>query len=105
MGEVAARWGDAVFGALVSDPALAEALRAEMRSLPFEFFRSKVPVPPAWPTHPCAYLQLSAAYDADAAEARRRGWSVARRDGSHLDPATRPEPTAVALDRLLEQML
>jgi len=98
-------WGDETFAALVPDPALAAGLRAEMRHLPLDFFRAQVPVPPDWPARPCGYLQLSPAYDAEFTEARARGWTCARRDGTHLDVATRPESTAVALDRILEQML
>ncbi len=98
-------WGDETFAALVSDPALADGLQAEMRRLPLGFFRAEVQVPPGWPTHPCGYLQLSPTYDVEFAEARARGWTCARRDGTHLDVATRPEPTAAEVDRILEQML
>ena len=97
-------WGDGAFEAMVPDAALAAGMRSEMRSLPLDFFRSEVAVPPGWPDTPCAYLQLSPAYDAEAADARARGWSVAERAGTHLDPATRPVPTAAALDALLERL-
>jgi hypothetical protein len=97
-------WGEGAFDAMVPDAALAAGMRSEMRSLPLDFFRSEIPVPPGWPDSPCAYLQLSPAYGAEAAEAGGRGWSVARRDGTHLDVATQPGATAAALHDLLAQL-
>jgi hypothetical protein len=97
-------WGEETFAALAPQRSTADGMRTEMRRLPLEFFRSEVPVPPGWPDTPCAYLQLSATYDGEATEARARGWTVARVDGTHLDIATRPAETAAALDRLLEQL-
>jgi hypothetical protein len=48
-------------------------------------------VPDRWPAHGARYVQLSAGYDADAAEARARGWDVrGGRDGEHLDVANSP---------------
>ena len=41
-----------------------------------------------------AYLHLSPAYDADAAEAAARGWPVRSIPGQHLDLATRPDMVA-----------
>jgi hypothetical protein len=54
-----------------------------------------------WPPPMCGYLQLSAAYDAEAAEGRRLGWATLRLDLDHLAPLTRPEPVASAIGRLL----
>ena len=97
-------WGEGAFEASVPDAELAARMRSEMRSLPFDFFRSTVPVPPGWPDTPCAYLRLSPAYDDEAAEARARGWSAARLHGTHLDVATRPATVATALDALLAEL-
>jgi hypothetical protein len=48
-------------------------------------------VPDRWPEAGARYVQLSAAYDRDAAEAGARGWPVAGGNGgSHLDVATEP---------------
>jgi hypothetical protein len=48
-----------------------------------------------WPERGARYVQLSAAYDGAAAEARARGWSVVGDGGgSHLDVAVRPERVA-----------
>lgn len=97
-------WGEETFAVLAPRISEADGIRTEMRRLPLDFFRSEVPVPQGWPDTPCAYLQLSAAYDAEATEARARGWTVAGLDGTHLDIATRPGETASAIDRLLEQL-
>jgi hypothetical protein len=97
-------WGDEAVAVPTPQSATAEGMQTEMRRLPLAFFRSEVPVPAGWPDTPCAYLQMSSAYAAAATEARGRGWTVDRVDGSHLDVATRPTETAAALDRLLEQL-
>jgi hypothetical protein len=94
-------WGEVVFDDLVPDRATADQLRAEMRALPLEFFRTDVPVPPDWPGTPSGYLRLSAAYDAEAADAEARGWTVVRADGTHVDIANSPDATAAAIDQLI----
>lgn len=64
--------------------------------LPLAFFEEPA-APVDMPTGlPCAYLRLSAACDADAAEALRRGWSEVRRDAHHL--AMVSDPAAVWSD-------
>jgi hypothetical protein len=37
------------------------------------FYDHEIAVPPRWSEQPCGYVQLSAAYDADDAEAIARG--------------------------------
>jgi len=56
-------------------------------------------VPDAWPDDGARYVQLSAAYDDAAAEARARGWPVVGNgSGAHLDVATDPARVADLLD-------
>jgi hypothetical protein len=82
----------------VPDPVLRAAIAAEAPRLSREFYAEAVPVPPSWPPPRVGYLQLSPAYDADAAEAARRGWPVRTLAGTHLDLVTRPaEVTAEIL--------
>jgi hypothetical protein len=54
-----------------------------------------VPVPDRWPDHDVRYVHLSPAYDAEAAAARARGWTVVGDGtGEHLDVANEPRRVA-----------
>jgi hypothetical protein len=88
-------WGEDVFDRLVPDAALRAAIRAEGHQLPADFYDVAVPVSEVWPEDGARYVQLSPAYDADAAEARARGWEVTGGPGgAHLDVATDPARVA-----------
>ena len=52
------------------DPGLRAALEADGHRLPADFYDVPVPVPSEWPEDGARYVQLSAAYDGAAAEAR-----------------------------------
>jgi hypothetical protein len=70
---------------------LRTAIEADGHDLPGDFYDVAVPVPDAWPEDGARYIQLSAAYDDAAAEARRRGWPVVGEPaGAHLDIANHP---------------
>jgi hypothetical protein len=84
-------WGPGGLDELIQDAGLRAAIRAEGHRLPGNFYDIAVPVPDAWPEDGARYVQLSAAYDDAAAEARTRGWPVVGGpDGAHLDIATEP---------------
>jgi hypothetical protein len=84
-------WGPDALDQLIPDARLRAEVRTEGHELPVDFFDVPVPVPDWWPEEGARYVQLSAAYDRDAAEARARGWRVVGRpDGTHLDVATDP---------------
>lgn len=88
-------WGAEAWAELVPDAPLRAAIEAEGHRLPADFYDIAVPVPASWPEAGARYVQLSAAYDSDAAEARARGWPVGGgRDGTHLDVATQPARVA-----------
>lgn len=92
-------WGPDAFTEVLPDPAVRAAVLAEGHELPADFFDVAVPVPERWPDGNVRYVQLSPAYDGDAAAARERGWEVSGyRDGSHLDVATRPAVVADLLE-------
>jgi hypothetical protein len=56
-------------------------------------------VPATWPDD-VRYVQLSAPYDGDAAEARARGWDVTGDGtGPHLDVTTHPARVVDMIDR------
>ena len=84
-------WGPDAMAELVPDAALRAAMRGEGHELPADFYEIAVPVPSDWPEDGARYVQLSAAYDDAAAEARARGWrSWARRAGAIW--TSRPSP-------------
>jgi hypothetical protein len=85
-------WGVDTMAELIPDPALRAAVEASTPRLPADFFDVAVPVPDRWPASGARYVQLSAGYDTDAAEARARGWQVrGGSDGDHLDIANDPQ--------------
>ena len=61
------------------------------------YYQEQVPVPAGWDDHRCAYVQFSSAYDAPAAEARRRGWDVRLLPGEHLHQVVDPDAVARTL--------
>jgi hypothetical protein len=88
-------WGPGGLDELIPDAGLRAAIRAEGHRLPGNFYDIAVPVPDIWPEDGARYVQLSAAYDDAAAEARARGWPVVGGpDGAHLDIATEPRRVA-----------
>jgi pimeloyl-ACP methyl ester carboxylesterase len=50
-----------------------------------------------WDHVPAGYIQASQIYDHATAEALRRGWPVAKLDGTHLDPTLRPVEMSEAI--------
>jgi hypothetical protein len=90
-------WGPDALAEQVPDPVLRAAIEAEASRLSRAFYAESVAVPASWPPARVGYLQLSPAYDADAAEAAARGWAVRTLPGKHLDLATRPAEVAAAI--------
>ena len=93
-------WAPEELAAELPDEALRTAIGAEALELPADFYEVAVPVPGTWPDDDVCYVQLSASYDGDAAEARARGWQVSG-DGTgvHLDVTTHPARIAAMIDR------
>ena len=67
-------------------------------------FEEVHPPVPQWPDAPAGYLQLSEAYENQAATARELGWPVAERESHHLAPLTDPAMVAESLRGLLGQL-
>lgn len=87
---------------LVPDTVLRAQIAEEAPEVPLAFLKEARPSV-QW-SGPAGYLQLSGAYDEDAAVAKRLGWPVRRLDANHLAPATDPEVVADALLRVLAAM-
>ena len=88
-------WGPDALVDLVPHEQRRRAIEAERHELPADFLDVAVPVPGSWPEEGARYVQLSAAYDDAAAEARRRGWPVVGGPSmAHLDVANHPSLVA-----------
>ncbi len=66
-------WGDEVLAGLVPDMAARQRFAAGCPRLPLAMFAEIYPPAPRWPDAPAAYLQLSEAYEDQAARARELG--------------------------------
>jgi hypothetical protein len=97
-------WGDEALAELLPDPGMRQAFAAGCPRLPLAMFTEVHPPAPRWPDAPAAYLQLSEAYEDQAARARELGWPVARRMTHHLALLTEPGMVAAALCELLGQI-
>ena len=90
---------------LIPDPAARRHFAAGCPRLPLAMFEEVHPPVPRWPDAPAAYLQLSEAYEDQAAAARELGWPVAERASHHLAPLTDPAMVAESLRDLLGKQL
>lgn len=97
-------WPADLVEALLPDAADRAALAADMPTLPRAFYDEAVPTPDGWADGPCAYLRLSAAYDAELAEAAARGWARSAIDANHLSVLTEPDRVLDALEALLDRL-
>lgn len=89
---------------LISDPQARQQFAAGCPRLPLAWFEEVHPSVPQWPDAPAAYLQLSEAYENEAATARELGWPVTERISRHLAPLTDSAMVAEALHGLLGQL-
>jgi hypothetical protein len=87
---------------LVPDTVLRAQIAEEAPEVPLAFLKETRPSA-EW-TGPAGYLRLSAAYDQDAAKARKLGWPVRRLESHHLATATEPDAVAAALLDLLAEL-
>jgi hypothetical protein len=67
-------------------------------------FEETLPPAPQWPDAPAAYLQLSEAYEDQAAKARELGWPVIEQMSHHLALLTEPGRVAGSLRELIGQL-
>lgn len=91
---------------LLPDRSMRESLIAEAPAVPLAVLDEPAPDWPALaPPRGCAYLQLSSAYDREAAQALARGWPVRRLDGHHLSIMTDPSLVAATIVDLADGLL
>jgi hypothetical protein len=97
-------WGEEELAALVPDPAVRQHFAAGCPRLPLAMLEEIAPPAPGWPDAPCGYLQLSEAYEDDAARARELGWPVRQQLSHHLALLTEPGQIASEIRKLIEQL-
>lgn len=97
-------WPAETVNELVTSPADREELRADMPRLHRSFYDDPVPVPPDWAGGPCAYLELSAAYDEEYDQAGELRWPRTSIDGTHLSIFSDPSGVLDAIETLLEDL-
>ncbi len=96
-------FGAAVMKALLPEPKQRAAFIAELPRIPLDWLEVPAPVIEDWTPPLCAYIQLSAAYEAEAAtvaEAASRGWLLRRLELTHLAMLTHPDRVATELASL-----
>jgi len=93
-------WADSDIATVLPDPLIRRVITDEQPRLPLQYFVQRVPTPAGWDRVRCCFLQFSAAYDGEAAEARRRGWPVRHVPGEHLHQVVDPDAVTRALIEL-----
>jgi len=96
-------WAEEELAALLPDPAARQDFAAGCPRLPMAMVEEVQPPAPGWPTAPSGYLQLSVAYEGDAARARELGWPVRRHLSHHLALLTEPGQVAREIRQLIGQ--
>ena len=89
---------------VIPDAALRRAFVADLPDLPLAVYEEALPVFPAWPDAPCAYLHFSAGYDLSAQQAQALGWPSLKLDGEHFHMLVDAPAVAAALLNLTSQL-
>jgi pimeloyl-ACP methyl ester carboxylesterase len=96
-------WGEEELADLVPDPAVRRHFVAGCPRLPLAMLEEVHPPAPGWPDAPGGYLQLSEAYEGEAARARELGWPVRQMPSHHLALLTQPGPVAREVRQLIDR--
>jgi hypothetical protein len=94
-------WGEEEVAALLPDPAVRRHFAAGCPRLPLAMLEEVHPPAPGWPDTPGGYLQLSDAYEDEAARARELGWPVRQMPSHHLALLTEPGRVAREVRELI----
>lgn len=90
---------------LIDDPGLRADFIGELPRVPLAYLECTAPNQELAPSTPAAFLQLSVAYQAEADDARRRGWPVALAQMDHLAILTAPDRVAAMVMDLAAALL
>lgn len=88
---------------LARDPIASARFAEGLPTMHVDWFDDRIDLA-SWDHVPAGFIQTSAIYDHATAEALRRGWPVARLDGTHLHPTLCPEETASAILALADRL-
>jgi hypothetical protein len=69
---------------VIPDENIRRQMVTELRPRNLSFFTEPIPVVANWPDAPCVYIQLSASYDWDAAQARLANWPIYKVEAGHF---------------------
>lgn len=97
-------WPLEVVSELLPEASDRDELAADMPRLPRSFYEIDVDVPSGWSDGACAYLRLSAGYDAELADAVARHWPTATLDSTHLGMHTNPDRVLAEIVGLIDQI-
>ncbi len=86
----------------IPDAALAKRLAADQRPRGLAFWDELIPVFPAWPDAPGAYLLFTETYRREADRARALGWPVREMPAGHFHMLVEPEAVAQTLLDLVD---
>ena len=93
-----------VLAGLLPDASVRAVFSGEAKAIPSKYLAEPAPAARIAPSIPCAYLQLSGGYKAEADAAAAAGWTVARLSLHHLAMLTDPVRVAGALHSLIEAL-
>ncbi len=93
-----------VLTGLLPDADVRAAFSDEARPIPASYLAEPAPATRVAPSTRCAYLQLSAGYEAEASAAVAAGWTVTRHSSHHLAILTDPIGVAGALHGLIQDL-
>ena len=97
-------WGEGELAAFLPDPVVRRHFAAGCPRLPMAMLGERYPPAPGWPDARGSYLQLSEAYEDDAAMARELGWPVRQQLSHHLALLTEPGQIASEIRKLIDQL-
>ncbi|HEX7161282.1 MAG TPA: hypothetical protein VF223_08615 [Trebonia sp.] len=98
-------FGEEELAAILPDPAVRQRFADGCPRLPVAVLEEIHPPAPGWPGAPGGYLQLSEAYEGEAARARELGWLVRQQLSHHLALLTEPGEVARELRNLIGRLI
>ena len=93
------------FRTQVATMAVLAYFLADLPRVPFAFLEAVCRDGDEWECLPAAYVQLSRGYEAEAAQAEARGWTVRRAPLNHLAMLSDPHQVAALLRDLPESLV
>jgi pimeloyl-ACP methyl ester carboxylesterase len=96
--------GEAELAAFLPDPVVRQQFAAGCPRLPLAMLDETYPPAPGWAAARGGYLQLSEAYQGDAAAAGELGWPVRQQLSHHLALLTEPDQVACGICEVIGQL-